>query len=108
MNVEKKQLKSILNLSKSLLGINITGGPNPLIASRGKPSTEKKDTLAVDDWVRVRRGPMEGAEGKVTSMKPVSDLVTLVEIRQLNGNVIRLPRTYFEFTSFREQEVDRL
>jgi transcription antitermination factor NusG len=93
----------------ALATVNLTGGSNPLITSKGKPSgVTRKSEMKRGDWVRVRKGPVEGAEGRVEKTEKMSETVTIIEIRQLNGNPIRLPRAYFEFAAFRENVVDTL
>lgn len=62
----------------------------------------KKVVLKKGDWMRVRRGPLEGAEGSVPKIEPVSKKVTVIEIRQPNGKLIRLPRAHFEFAAFKD------
>jgi len=53
-----------------------------------------------DDWVRVKNGRyLDGAEGKVEKVQKTG-LVTILTIRQLNGNEIRLPRSHFEFAAY--------
>lgn len=109
MNTNASELKSVAKLAKALIGINLSGGPNPLITSKGRSSTsEQKVKMVEGDWVRVRRGPLEGAEGRVEKLSKVSDRVTVVEIKQLNGNTVRLPRAHFEFAAFGEPGPDRL
>lgn len=68
----------------------------------------KKVVLKKGDWMRVCRGPLEGAEGSVSKIELVSKKVTVIEIRQLNGNIIRLPRPHFEFAAYRGTAVDSL
>ena len=55
------------------------------------------------DWVRVRRGALEGAEGAVVKIEPATKKVVIIEARQLNGNIIRLPRPHFEFVGFADE-----
>lgn len=80
---------------------------SPLITSPELfPSREKtKVEMKRGDWVRCNRGPLRGAEGNVDGMQKISDLVTVIEVRQLNGNVIRLPRSHWEFAAFRGSEM---
>ena len=53
------------------------------------------------DYMRVTHGPLEGAEGLVTRLAHLSRKVVIVEVRQENGNLVRLPRKYWEFAGFR-------
>lgn len=61
------------------------------------------------DLMRVTVGPLKDAEGLVTGIsekvsKKGNRRTTFVEIRQLNGNPIRLPAHHFEFASMRPRE----
>ncbi len=73
-------------------------------AKRGRPVKIKNG-----DFMRVMHGPLAGAEGTVHSVSEKAmkkrKKLTIVEIRQLNGNPIRLPRSYFEFAATRPREV---
>lgn len=95
---------------KKLASLNLTGGEKPLITSKGRPSKTGKVKMEMQkgDWVRVRRGPIEGAEGVVEKVEALSKWVTIIEVRQLNGNIIRLPRAHFEFAAFSEPSIDPL
>lgn len=68
-------------------------------------ATKKPDQERIrnGDFMRVKTGPLEGAEGNVVGVveKKMKGRrkITLVEIRQLNGNPVRLPRHHFEFAS---------
>lgn len=105
--MKKKEKAAVMSLALELASLNLTGGTDPLITSADKPeSPPTKQKMVNGDWVRCRRGPVRGAEGQVISMKKLSEMVTIVEVRQLNGNVIRLPRAYWEFTSFRDRDAD--
>ncbi len=94
---------NLKKLATKLATLDYTGGRNPLVTSKGKPSkAPQKNKMKVGDWVRVRRGPLEGAEGSVIKVEPprTSLKITTIEVRQLNGNIIRLPRAHFEFAAF--------
>lgn len=80
-------------------------GPVLLTKEASDPAPTKASGAAIEvgDWMRVKRGPLRDAEGSVVRTKVVSPLVTVVEIRQLNGNLIRLPRSHFEFSVFRPE-----
>lgn len=111
MNTNKNDgREAVMQLATALAGIDLTGGKNPLITSKGKPSgsKKKKGEVTAGDWLRVKKGPIEGAEGSVVKAVKTGPGMTIVEIRQLNGNTIRLPRAYFEFAAFNESTVDRL
>lgn len=90
------------------LAVACTFGPTgePLITSPDKPASKEKpkNEMGLGDWVRCHRGPLRGAEGSVTGRKKISELVTVLEVRQLNGNVIKLPRAHWEFAAFRNTE----
>lgn len=53
------------------------------------------------DYVRVKSGPLMGAEGLVIGVEHRTPKVLIIEVRQQNGNVIRLPRKYWEFAGLR-------
>jgi hypothetical protein len=108
MNTNKKKTKqerladaSVMLFAKTMASINLTGGADPIITSKGKRSEEKqKVVMQKDDWVRVKNGRyLDGAEGKVVKTEKVG-LITIVTVRQLNGNELRLPRSHFEFAAY--------
>lgn len=64
--------------------------------------------LIPGDWVRVRRGhKLEGAAGTVKTVDRRNQ-PTLVTLRQINGNEIRLPVGLLEFVGYRGEEPDVL
>lgn len=67
----------------------------------GLKSEKEKKKVKRGDLMRVRRGSLKGAEGTVYSIEEGKP--TIIEVRQLNGNPIRLPRSHFEFASFRTE-----
>jgi hypothetical protein len=102
---------AVMLLAKSLANINLTGGPNPLIEKeepRPSPTKKPADIMTVGDWVSVvSRGPLRGAAGRVANTSKVGH-ITIVEIRQLNGNTLRLPRSHFQFAAYApEVDLDR-
>lgn len=66
----------------------------------------KKNDPREGDYMRVTFGPLEGAEGLVIRLEHISPKVCIVEVRQENGNVIRLPRKYWEFAGLRPKRGD--
>lgn len=99
---QRKSTAAVALFAKSMESVNLTG--------RSTTKKIKKSTVPMgkDDWVRVKLGELTGAEGKVVSLKKVSAKVTIVTIRQLNGNEIKLPRPHFEFAAYaKPQDLDR-
>lgn len=100
---QKPTMKEIAALAAAT-----TLGPTgePLITSPDKPASKDKPSreMSIGDWVRCFRGPLRGAEGSVFGVKKISELVTVLEVRQLNGNTIKLPRAHWEFAAFRSSE----
>lgn len=61
------------------------------------------------DWVRVKKGhELAGAAGKVETVSRTKGKPTIVEIRQLNGNPLRLPREFWEFVGHGDSYPDVL
>lgn len=108
MKKNKKGQKKPTMKEIAALAVATTFGPSgePLITSPDKPPSKEKakNEMSIGDWVRCHRGPLRGAEGSVTGTKRISELVTVLEVRQLNGNVIKLPRAHWEFAAFRSSE----
>jgi transcription antitermination factor NusG len=75
--------------------------------TKKKPGPKKADVRR-GDLMRVKSGPLEGAEGTVVDIAlkelPGRRKLTFVEIRQLNGNPVRLPRHHFEFSAMHPRE----
>ena len=69
-----------------------------------KPKT-RRSGMQIGDWVRVRRGRLQGAEGRVVESRQG---LPEISIAQLNGCVIRLPRAHLEFAAFKTDETDTL
>lgn len=64
----------------------------------------KKGDPREGDYMRVTHGPLEGAEGLVVRTERISAKVSIIEVRQQNGNLIRLPRKYWEFAGLRTKK----
>jgi len=92
-------MRGAVSLAKQSFG---SRGTSLITSPDQEPSKEKpKVAMKRGDWVRCRQGPLRGAEGTVDQLQKISEFVTVLEVRQLNGNVIRLPRSYWEFASMR-------
>lgn len=71
------------------------------VATKRKKPAKAKVKMTIGDWVRCILGPLRDAEGTVDKVQQVSKRMAVVEVRQLNGNKIRLPRSHWEFASLR-------
>lgn len=63
----------------------------------------KKVEMKRGDWVRCLRGPLKGAEGKVEQIQTATRSIKMVEVHQLNGNPIRLPRSHWGFAAYKPE-----
>lgn len=59
-----------------------------------------KNQPTLGDHMRIKEGPFRGAEGTVSKIEHTTRKVQIIEIMQLNGNPIRLPRRSYEFAGF--------
>lgn len=64
-----------------------------------KKSVKKKVLVKRGDHMRVIRGDLRGATGTVQKIETVTAKMLVLEVRQLNGNIIRLPRSHWEYAS---------
>lgn len=66
-----------------------------------KEKPKSKAAPTIGDHMRITEGPFVGAEGTVQKIEHISRRVQIIEIIQLNGNPIRLPRRSFEFAGLK-------
>ncbi len=97
------QRPTMKDIAAKVVAKNLGSAGEALITSPDQPPAKEKskNEMGIGDWVRCNRGQLRGAEGNVQGKKKVSELVTVIEVRQLNGNIIKLPRSHWEFAAFR-------
>lgn len=107
--MKSKSITKVKSLPEAIADIarkhNYGSRGTPLITSPDEfPSrTKTKVEMKRGDWVRCNRGPLRGAEGNVDQLQTANEFITIIQVRQLNGNVIRLPRSHWDFAAYRPE-----